>query len=252
MIRPYYEEDGIVIYHADCRDVLNQLPPCFRVDGLVTDPPFGIGFTYQSHDDTADGYQAFVWGVIEKAESFLNPGSPVFVWQAMQNLKRFGEWFPRDWRLFSAAKSFVQMRPTAMQWAVDPVLVWWTDGAKPWSDGTSTRDFHVAQNAGTIASKTWEKGHPCPRPLDQVEHIVAQWVKPGATILDTFMGSGTTLVAAKRLGRKAIGIEIEERYCEIAVKRLAQGALPLEMTVEESRHLLAQYHAAADDDDPDR
>jgi hypothetical protein len=172
----------------------------------------------------------FVWGVIESAERLCDAGSPVFVWQAMPNVRRFHEWFPREWRIFAAAKNFVQMRPTAMQYAYDPVLVWWVGDVKPWSDGTTNRDFHVGNTAGVVSRKSHERGHPCPRPLDQVEHIISQWVKPGGTVLDPFMGSGTTLLAAKRMGCKAIGIEIEERYCEIAVKRLAQSVLPLDMT----------------------
>lgn len=227
-MKPYYEADGIVIYHGDCRDVLPLLSGPF--DAVVTDPPYGIGFKYESHDDTPDGYAAFVWSVVESCERVCRPGAAVFVWQAMLNVRRFHEWFPRDWRIFSAAKSFVQMRPTAMQYAFDPVLVWWVPGAPPWSAGTSTRDWHVANNAGIISQKNWEKEHPCPRPLDQVSHIIAQWVPPGGIVLDPFMGSGTTAVAAKRQGRKAVCIEIEERYCEIAAKRLAQGALPLTET----------------------
>jgi DNA modification methylase len=64
--------------------------------------------------------------------------------------------------------------------------------------------------------------HPCARPLDQLEHIVEQWAKPHGTILDPFCGSGTTLVAAKKLGRHFLGFEISEQYCEIARRRLAK------------------------------
>jgi len=71
------------------------------------------------------------------------------------------------------------------------------------------------------------KQHPTQKPIDLMERIVKTSSKEGGIILDPFMGSGTTLVAAKQLGRKAIGIEIEEKYCEIAVKRLGQGVLPL-------------------------
>ena len=71
------------------------------------------------------------------------------------------------------------------------------------------------------------KQHVCMKPTDILARIITTSSNPGDTILDPFMGSGTTLVAAKQLGRKAIGIEIEEKYCEIAVKRLGQGVLPL-------------------------
>ena len=69
--------------------------------------------------------------------------------------------------------------------------------------------------------------HPCEKPLVMMEHIVETSTRLDATVLDPFAGSGSTLVAAKRLGRKAIGVELEEKYCEIAANRLAQGVLNL-------------------------
>lgn len=156
-----------------------------------------------------------------------NPGSPVFVWQAMPNIRRFSEWFPREWRLFAAAKNFVQMRPTPMQFSYDPVVVWWTPGEKPWAAGTASRDFHIADTSPSTrrpGSPDYVEGHPCPRPLGQVRHIIDQWVKPSGTVLDPFAGSGTTLVAAKMTGRDAIGMEIDPVYCEIARRRIADAA----------------------------
>ncbi len=158
------------LYCGDCRDVL---PRIGTVDAVVTDPPYGVGFKYAMPDDRPEayegGYGAWLWGIIEQAEAKCLPGSPVFVWQAAPNLRRFVEWFPRDWRLFLAAKNFVQMRPTAMQWAYDPVIVWWTPGEKPWADGTASRDWMIANTAPVIARpNNIEKAHPCPRPLDQV------------------------------------------------------------------------------------
>jgi DNA modification methylase len=206
------------LYLGDCRDIIPTLP---RVDAVITDPPFGVGFKYESHDDSPVGYIDWLWPVIEHAESLCNPGSPVFVWQSGANLRNLPAWFPREWRLFVAAKNFVQMRPTAMQWSWDPVICWWTPGAKPWSAGTASRDFVIANTAPVVASpENIEKGHPCPRPVDLLDHIVDQWVKPGSTMLDCFMGSGTAGVSAMRLGRKFIGIEREPKYFDIACKRI--------------------------------
>jgi DNA modification methylase len=216
---PYYSDSHVSLYHGDCREVLPEVR--VTVDGVVTDPPFGIGFKYASHDDTPEGYGQFVWSVIAACENKCATASPIFVWQSAKNTRHFREWFPRDWRLFIAAKNFVQMRPVAMQWAYDPVVVWWTDDGEPYSEGTLSRDWHVANTSGVISRVTHEKAHPCPRPLDQIRHVIAQWIIPAGLVLDPFAGSGTTLVAAKSCGRRAVGIEIEERYCEIAAKRLS-------------------------------
>lgn len=210
------------LYCGDCQEIL---PDIDKADALITDPPFGIDFKYADHDDRPEayegGYGAWLWRVLEASETKLTPGSPVFVWQASPNIRHFTEWFPRDWRLFCAAKNFVQMRPTAMQHAYDPVIVWWKPGAKPWAAGTASRDYHIANTAPVIAnSGNIEKGHPCPRPVDQITHIILQWCRNGSVVLDPFMGSGTTGVAAMTYGRGFIGIEKSPAYFDIACQRL--------------------------------
>lgn len=223
----------VVLYCGDCLEVL---PTIGKVDAVVTDPPYAVGFKYLSHDDSPEaydgGYGNWLFKRIEAAESICNPCSPVFVWQAAKHVPIFHSIFPRDWRLFIAAKNFVQMRPCAMQYAFDPVVVWWTPGThKPWAEGTASRDFHIANTAGIVSNTTnVEKGHPCPRPLDQVSHVIEQWVRIDSIVVDLFMGSGTTGVAAVKLGRRFIGIEKEPTYFEIAKRRI-MDALGMEVSV---------------------
>ena len=217
--------DTVTLYLGDCLDVLRELHDG-SVDAVVTDPPYGIGFKYNEHDDTPDGYGEWLWSVLSLAEAKCRPGSPVFVWQAMPNVRQFSEWFPRDWRLFAACKNFVQMRPTHMQYAYDPVVVWWTPGAKPYSAGTLSRDYFVANTSpSSHTGLNNVQGHPCPRPLDQVRHIVDQWVRPGGTVIDPFTGSGTTGVACVQTGRRFIGVEIDEGYFNIAQRRIAEAQM---------------------------
>ena len=222
------------LYLGDCLEIL---PTLGRFDAVVTDPPYGIGFKYGSHVDTPEGYGAWLWSVIEGCESLCGPGSPVFVFQAMLNARRFVEWFPREWRIYAAAKNFVQMRPTAMQYAFDPVICWWTAG-KPWSAGTSSRDFFVADTASVISNReNYEKGHPCPRPVDQMIQMVGRWVNPEGHVLDPFMGSGTTGVACVKLGRKFTGIEIDPGYFDIACRRIEQAYAQPDLFVEKPKPL---------------
>lgn len=219
------------LYQGDCLDIL---PTLGKVDAVVTDPPYGIGFKYKSHKDESEGYGEFLTNAVFAAEGLCSPSSPVFIFQAMPQVRNFSDWFPRKWRIYAAAKNFVQMRPTAMQYSFDPVVVWWTDGeGKPWSEGTANRDFYIANTAPVVASPdNPEKGHPCPRPLDQMMQIVRQWVRPETVCLDPFMGSGTTGVACAKLGRKFIGIELEPKYFDIACKRIEDAYKQPDLFIE--------------------
>lgn len=212
------------LHLGDCLEYLRTLPSN-SVDAVVTDPPFGIGFKYSQHDDSPDGYGPWLWSVIEECERAAKPGSFIAVWQAMLNAPRFSEWFPRKYRVFAACKNFVQIRPCAMQYSFDPVVVWWKEGDKPYSLGTASRDFHVADTTPIGRKKRGDvvEGHPCPRPLHQVTHMIEQWVRPGATVLDPFSGSGTTGVSCVKTGRNFIGCEIDPAYHAIATRRLKEA-----------------------------
>jgi DNA modification methylase len=227
--------EGVTCILGDCRDVL---PTLGKVDAVVTDPPYGIGFKYESHVDSSDSYPGFLWPIIEAAEALVVEGGPIFVWQAQKWMLRFGEIFPRKWRVMIAAKNFVQMRDTAMQYAYDPVVVWWKPGAKPWrpESGSTyvTRDWYVSDIASAVSDTTrLEKQHPCPRQDDVCKFIVANWIPRDRIILDPFMGSGTTGVAAVKLGRQFIGIEIEPKYFDIACRRISETLKQPDLFIEQ-------------------
>ena len=222
-----YEEVTIGACRLICGDAADVLPVLAPVDALITDPPYGIDFPYASYDDTPVGYGPWLWSIVEQAEALCTPGAPVFVFQAMPNVRRFAEWFPRDFRLYAAAKNFVQLRPVVMQHAYDPVVCWWTPGDAWASDKESqsvNRDFFVANtNVAFVQKENLARQHPCPRPLDQMRRLVETWVRPGGVVLDPFMGSGTTGVACVGLGRAFVGIDINLRYFDLACQCIAQA-----------------------------
>jgi site-specific DNA-methyltransferase (adenine-specific) len=217
-VTPYYEQDGIVIWCGDCREVL---PTIHRADAVITDPPFGIDWSRATWGDDSEQYLALMAWLVSECQRLVKNGW-CFVFQSMTNVGRFHEWFPDGWRIYAACKNFAQIRPTGVFHSWDPV-VFWKYGEVP-RNTCVNRDYFVGNVAGLLGKRV---EHPCPKPEDTMRHIVAISSEHDALIVDPFMGSGTTLVAAKRLGRKAIGIEMEEKYCEIAAKRLAQGALDL-------------------------
>lgn len=202
------------LYLGDCLEVL---PTLGKVDAVVTDPPFGIGFKYESHDDSEENYENLLLPALSWCKDICSGAQ--FWWQSMKTCSKWNEWFPKGYRIFAACKSFVQLRAVEVQYAWDPVIFW---GTGTWKQNESVRDWHVATvpNFGLGRESI---DHPCPRPLDQVRYIVTGI--HAETILDPFMGSGTTGVACANLGRKFIGVEIDPKYFDIACKRIETAYL---------------------------
>jgi site-specific DNA-methyltransferase (adenine-specific) len=223
-MKPYFDNgQGIVIYHGDARDVLPEI----SADVLITDPPYGVnlgshaGATdkrrdhvlvkagYGSYADTPENFDAVVVPVIRNALAWTTRGV-VFCADRML------------WRLPPADAVGGVFLPAAMgrsKWGYTSFSLCLFYGTAP--------DLHKGAHPTGIRStdSAVPNGHPCPKPISWMRWAVALASRPGETILDPFMGSGTTLRAAFDLGRRAIGIEIEERYCEIAARRLEQQTM---------------------------
>jgi len=210
-MKPYYDRDGITIYHGDCREIL----PHVAADVMVTDPPYGI-----AHESGWEG--PFKGRQIANDNSLALRDYVLAQWDSRPAIV-FG-----TWRVD---------RPACTR----AVLVWdkgpasgMGDLSFPWKgsweevyfigDGFSgRRDEGVLKGHSVVTWASKGRAHPNEKPVSLLANLIDKC--PAGVIVDPFMGSGTTLRAAKDLGRKAIGIEIEERYCEIAAKRLAQGVL---------------------------
>jgi len=221
----YYQHGGVTIYHGDCRDIL---PTLAAPASIVTDPPYGIAWSRATWEDDPAQYGEMMRWLSAEATRL---GHWAFVFQSMLNCGHFHEWFPPGWRLFAACKNFAQIRLGVWR-SWDPVVFWYAgEDKEPRPVGYVGRDYHVGNVAGVFGDGN---DHPCPRPTDTMRHIVALTTGAPGGVIDPFMGSGTTLVAAKSLGVQAVGIEMNEKYCEMAARRLDQEclALPARVAVE--------------------
>ncbi len=216
--------EGMELYRGDCLEVLPTLE-ANSIDSVITDPPYGIGFDYgNSYQDQDKPYAEIMCQFVAEANRLVGDG-PVFVWQAMLNCDKWNEWFAPGYRIFAACKGFVQYRPTPIQYSWDPVIFWGKGRNKPSVYG---KDYHEQRRA-PFGKNRERIEHPCPRPLEQVRYIVELATRENDTILDAFMGSGTTGVACVQTGRKFIGIEISEDYYHIAKKRIQNELCKLRM-----------------------
>jgi DNA modification methylase len=202
--RPYYDKCGITIYNADCRRVLPFLD---RFDLLLTDPPYGIGEDGGRFRDRKGGGHR----VLEKGNWDGERIADHILLEAMQSASTSIVW---------GGNYYADLLPASRGW-----LYWDKKMGGDFSDGElayTTRDSVL--RSFSYCNKEHGKEHPTQKPLALMRWCLSL-VPDAATVLDPFMGSGTTLVAAKLEGRKAVGIEISEKYCEIAARRLSQGVL---------------------------
>jgi len=203
---PYYDEDGITIYHGDCREIAQFV----QSDVVVTDPPYGIGMV-AFNDSFIAGAEGFDVCSGQRAAVFHSPRR---VLEFVNSLTTWG--FERLLWMHKSADLAHPWHGWHMN--SEAVAIFSRDAGEWPTPTTTTTDMYSVG--------PWERaGHPNGKPLWVVVDLILKLSHLTDTVIDPFMGSGTTLRAAKDLGRKAIGIEIEERYCEIAAKRLRQRVL---------------------------
>ena len=215
MIKPYYQEEGITIYHGDCRDILPQLEP---VDLVLTDPPYGIGII--------DGAKGVIGGanlVYPKEYSAIHgddkPFDPSHLFSIADHMILFGgNYFASK---LTDSRCWIVWDKNNGPKQADCEMVW-TNFEKPSRIYRHTWNGIIREGEENISRQ--RKFHPHQKPVALLRFIIGYSDTEGL-ILDPYMGSGSTLVAAREMGRPVVGIEIEERYCEIAVKRLSQGVL---------------------------
>ena len=221
-MKTYYQSDRATIYCGDCADILPQL----QFDAIITDPPYGIGFLHSGKGDKhisaprnlrpIEGDNApFDPAIVLKYHSVTHGGSgtrlPIALWGANHYASRLpdGQWLAWDKSCGGgSASSFC-------------------DVEFAWASRRTPRNIYRhlwmgITRSGKNDDGTHARQHPSQKPIGLMQWCIEQMrVGIGKTVLDPYMGSGTTGVAAVRCGREFIGIEIDERYCEIAAKRIS-------------------------------
>lgn len=255
-MKPYYEQGGITIYHGDCLEVLPMLSAA-SIDAVITDPPYG---TTACAWDTVIPF-APMWAQIKR---LVKPRAAVVLFgqEPFASVMRMSnvEWYRYDWvwektrtgkfaqapyrplevderiAVFSAAtctkNSRIRMKYNPQ--GVKAVRLVCNDRKGRTVHRPNRKDRgeyiqHFTNYPHTVLRVSSEFGaeHPTQKPLDLLRYLILTYTNPGDLVLDFTMGSGTTLVAAKHLGRRAIGIERELKYVEIAIDRLQQEVMAL-------------------------
>jgi DNA modification methylase len=220
-MRPFYEADGIAIYHGDCADIAPRLGLTF--DLLCTDPPYGIGEARGKNASRSKIAKARDYGVASWDDA---PPSQDLI-DALREMARSQCIFGGNYFALPPSSCW-------LVWDKDNGESDFADCELAWTNYKRAVRRKRHRWAGMLQedmSAKEDRMHPTQKPVPVMSWAIDLCPGHVATVFDPFAGSGTTLVAAKLSGRRAVGIEREERYCEVAAKRCAmtreQGVLAL-------------------------
>ena len=219
----YYQDENVTLYHGDC---LKEHREWLDADVLVTDPPYGMNYSPRGTYDPKTGKKSAAnTQRIASDQNTTVRDSAIHAWGTRPRIV-FGTWrMPRpepvEHRLIWHKRGMPPGPSNAPFMLQDEEIYVTGKGFRPSSPPLRSviPTDELRQGATGEVAKT---GHPTPKPVNLMEILIDRC--PPGTIADPFAGSGATLVAARNLGRKAIGVELEERYCEIIASRLSQGA----------------------------
>lgn len=220
LTRPYWQGDGVTLYHGDCREVTGWL----SADVLVTDPPYGVEWRPGQSFNHAPGRARQGDKLMNDRDTQIRDDA-LALWGKKRPAVVFGTWRrprPADVTqrlIWHKQGNCPGMNNAAWYSAEEEIYLiggGWT--GKPAQNVIVTRERRTGAT-GFVA----RTGHPTPKPGALMEVLISKC--PPGVIADPFCGSGSTLMAARNQGRQAIGVEIDERYCEVAARRLDQGIL---------------------------
>jgi len=224
-MNPYYQDKWVTIYHGDCREILPQLEP---VGLLLTDPPYGIGLDMVCNHGTFEKsiHEQLLWNEQIPPKEIFDLMYGKSKQQIIWGCNYFGSYIRDVGRIVHDKQLTIE--GTALRWSEADIASCSmqkrvTIFRYRWNGNVQGNTINWA-NAGPDA-----RVHPTQKPLALMRHCIIKYTKENWTILDPFMGSGTTMRASKELNRYSIGIEIEEKYCEIAAKRCSQEVMELNL-----------------------
>ena len=221
---PYWTDGTISIFHGDAREIAPQLPGI-----VVTDPPFNIGYHYRMGGDRlhADAYRALLTETLRLPSVVIHYPEQMFLVADILGVppERCVSWvYPSNTRRqhrqiawFGVKPDFTQVRQPYKNPTDRRVRALIAGG----SQGAALYDWWEVNQVKNVSAE--KVSHPCQMPLEVMRRVVALTPSDAGPIVDPFMGGATTLAAAQMLGRPAAGIEIDERYCEIAARRLSEA-----------------------------
>jgi len=216
VIKPYYEEENITIYNGDCLEVMKELPDK-SIDLVLTDPPYNVGIKYTDMTDDNKSSQEYINWSRQWLSIFT---CPKIIFVGIKNLLLWNEILPSPQWIIAWIKRNGQGNTGLCgtnKW--DAILCY---------DVLQDKLPDIIEINNDYSDKIKSRGiHPTAKPVKLFRVLLQRFTQNNDVILDPFIGIGTTLRACKDLGRKCIGIEISKEYCDIAVKRLGQEVLNL-------------------------